>query len=369
MYFRSALIAAAATGCALIDAAGDLKPVAGEYHHENIGATASPRMAVAADLDGMGLLDVVVLDDSGAIQTAISDGNPGFYLVTPTQLRGYTSIAAVQLFDSPFFDIIAAGPNKLDILTSLGTGQLRATSLTVPAGFMPGKIAAGRILGQMQQPAIAIASASSPQLFVFTTPVTAPALKTIALHTQATDLAIGDIDTSNPGDELIVADDQLAIYTGPNADRKDEPLRGSTGRASHIAIGKLGGGDEVDVAYMHIFQGPAEIDLIDGSPTGLFDPGLPGLAPGVVGDSLLALDLDGDQLTDLATIFTDNSGKHRLVMLRNAGNGSNAFVVTELGVTGAPQAISAGDLDGDGSADFMLVPGAGGGVDLLLSHD
>lgn len=369
MSFRNLLIVTLVPGCALIDAAGKAQPATGGAHLENLAMGASPKQALPANLDGMFGTDVVVLDEGGGLQTALSQDGGMYKLTAMPLFTGYTSLAVADLGETPLSEVIAAGPGKLDMYRSMQDGFLARFPITVPGSFMPGKIAVGTILGNAA-PVIAVASANSGQVFVFSNPLGNATMATVSVGTMPPDdIACADVDSSAPGDELVVAEDQAIVaFSGPTMTRKDQPLRMGNGRATHIAAGHMRQGTEADVAYMHIFQGPAEVDVLFGSPTGLFD-GTGGFASGVVGDDLIAADIDGDGTTDLATIFSDNTGKRHVVTLHAQNNGSGiGFTQNDFTVGGNPQRLGVADLDGDGFADYMLAPGASGGIDLLLSR-
>ena len=374
MRFRSLAIAVFASGCALVDAAGEAHGpgASGGYKDPiNLPATANPRSAAIAELDGLPGPDIAVVRDDGSVQFFLQMDTSGqFQMMPPAQgLIGYSTIIAANLDgDSAFSELVAAGPGKLDVIVHDVTqpGMIRKVSLGVGPGFAPKAIAAAGV--DPPSAIIVAADASSQQVLVFFDPLAGQSPMVFPSDSIANDVAIADVDGSMPGQEVIVSHANHVTTLSQAMSRLDKDLVPGT-QARFLAVGGFGGGPGPDVAYQSLSQGPGEIGFMFGSPSGLV-PQTTFTGQGTSGDALLGADIDGDGASDLVSVFTDLSGKRILkFFVRIPGAPAPLqFAESALTVQARALSIATGDLNLDGRADFVLVPAMVGGVDVLESN-
>jgi len=372
MRFLSVALAILVPGCALIDAAGDSQGAGISYTKSNIpDTTAMPRAAVVAELDGIPGLDVVVLAEGGDVIACTNVGAASF-AVKNTSFSPYTTIGAFDLDADGKTEVIAAGPGVLDVLvpnmTAGGLSRIDLVAMTLDGTHTPRTLAAGQFANGSTTRSLVI-SYDTPEIQVIANPLgapgPAPTFTTIFANMAPNDLVVGDVNDTEAGQELVIANGvEITTFAGPAFTRTEQSV--GTGQATALAIGDFGSSAQLDVAWLHLAAGPGEIGMFYGSPTGLFDDGTR-FGPGTVGDDLAADDFDGDGRLDLATLFTDDGGVRTIrIFLHTAAEG--VFDQVEVAVDGSPTSFSTGDLDGDGKADFVLTPAKLGGVDLLLSR-
>ena len=375
MHFRSLALVVFASGCALVDASGkEHGPGAANSYKDPISlpASANPRSAAIAELDGAPGPDVAVVREDGSVQFFLQMGVTGqFQMVPPPQgLAGYTTILSANLdMDDGFSELVAAGPGKLDVIVH-DVGQpdmLRKISLVVPSGFMPRAIAASGV--DPASSLLVAADATSRQVFVFRNPLGAPSPMIFMADDIANDVAIADVDASMPGPEVIVSHANHITTVSASLARFDKDLVPGT-QARFLALGDFGGGPAPDVAYQALSQGPGEIGFMFGSPSGLV-PQTTFTGQGTAGDALLGADVDGDGVSDLVSVFTETSSGKRMLefFVRDPGNPMPLqFRESTLTVQARALTIATGDLNLDGRADFVLVPARLNGVDVIESN-
>jgi hypothetical protein len=368
MRFLSALVILS-SGCALIDAAGD--GGGGLTHRKaNIpNTTAAPRASAIANLDGMLGPDVVVVDETGRLIGCPSQSEPGTFDQHVTTFTGYTTVTALDLDGDGTTEVLAAGPGVLDVLvpdtSPEGFKRIALTAMTLDGTHTPRTLTAGNVPNGSVSRSVVISYADSPEVRVIANPLASATFTSLTMTMPPADLVVADVSSGVPGDELVVSD-QLAVaqFSGPALDRSDQTV--GNGSAQAFAIGEFGGGPEADVAYLRLSEGPGDIGILGGSPTGLFDPGTH-FGSGTAGDDLASGDFNGDGQDDLAVLYTENAGSRRIRLFLGTASAST-FGQDELVLDGHPTSFAVGDLDGDGISDFVLTPGSAGGVDLLLSH-
>ena len=127
----------------------------------------------------------------------------------------------------------------------------------------------------------------------------------------------------------------------------------SLSRSENVAIGNFDGDAYPDVAVAPLSEASVSIHLSNGSPMGDFAN--PIAVPTIVNVSrVLAGDLDGDGLDDLAAIGGSNS-TDIFTATADGGGGFTPLEVLTLSWE-APWMAELGDLDGSGTDDIVMVP-------------
>lgn len=373
MHFRDVAalgaVAVITGGCSLIDAAGEEVASTGGsgYRRGNIPNTGEmPRAVAVGDLNGSLGRDVAVLDDIGELRTCVNMGDTAvFSCMRHSEATGYELVALAHLDSGGTDIIIVAGVGRVDTYSFMG-GSLFKRSLSVPATFRPKKLMVGNFAAHPKQ-AIVVTSADTPEIRIFLDPISNPTPMTLTtMNGNPVDAVVANVNSGGDamGDELIVSEGgDIVTYAGAGFTRTARSVNG--GSANALAAGAFGSGGDVDIVWSHLSAGPGEIGIFHGSPTGLFDNGTR-FAPGFASNNVHAVDLDGDGLDDVAALYTENAGKQQLKRFVTRTTGG--FTEDEdLVFDGMPRTVVFGDLDTDGVDDILVVPGAGGGVDLLLT--
>ena len=135
--------------------------------------------------------------------------------------------------------------------------------------------------------------------------------------------------------------------------------------------------DQLFEAVAYDFNRDGEVDLLleDGGFALVFLPGrgdgtfgAPVVSPTAEETRLIAAELTGDDIEDVALLGYVESGPDSLIVL--AGNGQGSFVETQRQVlAGEAASIQAGDLDADGASDLVIGYYASSSIDLLFGND
>ncbi len=359
-------------GCSLIDAAGDEVASSGSgYKRSNIPNTsAMPRAVAVGALNGSLSRDVVVLDENGDVMTCVNMGDQTvFNCMRHPEATGYELVALAHLDSGPTDIIIVAALGRVDTYSFMG-GPLVKRSLAVPATFRPKKLMVGTFAVHPKQ-AIVVTSADTPEIRIYLDPIGNPTVMTMTtMNGNPVDAVVANVNSGADatGDELIVSEGgDIVTYAGSAFTRTAQSLSG--GSANALAAGAFGSGGDADIVWSHLRAEPGELGIFHGSPTGLFDMGTR-FAPGFATNNVHVVDLDGDGLDDVAALYTELAGKQQLkrFLARPTGGFTGGFTEDDdLVLEGPARQVVFGDLDTDGVDDILIVPGAGGGVDLLLT--
>lgn len=359
------------SGCALLDAKGD--PHGDVFGGPGGGVTFdtvevfpfATGAAVPANLDGNDQPDLLLLENSNLVY---SINNNGEFMPTTQIEGGYNKIAAADLDGDGLDDPIGAAQNVLDAFRTVGgtppsfvRHQIAMQGVTLP-GSPPDLIVMGAF-GIGAGRSLAITYEGLNQIIVVHSTFQNPSTSvTLATDQQPFALLAANIARDTDEDELVWADNQLSEIDSTLMTTKKHGYA----RPAHMVTGDFYG-QFLAVAYDDKdSSGP--VTLLNGGAGGFPDQSFDPLQLGslIQPDALAAGDFDGDGMEDLA-VLDRNGGRTIRLFLQRAG-AQEPHEERVLEVDGQPQRMSTADFNGDGVTDFLLTPGGRGGVDLLLSN-
>ena len=358
--------------------AGFLPPV-------SFNATNHAEKIAAADVNGDGILDVVVGEtvDIGPLATLavmINTGNGNFaapviYDAAPGGRFGSTAVALADLDNDGDVDLIGGGlyengsidNGAVTIRRNNGNGTFGAAEIILftNPNFIsnPKEITTGFINGDgFPDIVAAVPSGRAIEGFVvvnsngsggFNTPVYYEASQ------QTFDVAVVDLDKGGHGDVITVANSSAAVTVHKNLGNGSFPVLTRYEVASlsdAVESADIDNDGDIDIVVngvVDIVSNDGVVKILKNNGNGTFAPAIDYTPARTFGDMKLR-DINGDGFLDLVLAPNACCSPYHFGTAVNLGNGTFApTVVTEVFSCG-DGTIDAADLDGDGDLDIVL---------------
>ena len=356
--------------------AGFLPPV-------NFNAINHAEKIAAGDVDGDGILDVVVGEvvDIGPLATLavmINTGNGNFaapviYDAAPGGRFGSTAVALADLDNDGDLDLIGGGlysvgsvdNGAVTIRRNNGNGTFGSAEIILFDNFVsqPKEITTGFLNGDgFADIVAAVPSGRAIEGFVvvnsngsggFNTPVYYEASQ------QTFDVAVVDLDKDGHGDVITVANSSAAVTVHKNLGNGSFPVLTRYEVASlsdAVESADIDNDGDIDIVVngvVDIVSNDGVVKILKNNGNGTFAPAIDYTPTRTFGDMKLR-DINGDGFLDLVLAPNACCSPYHFGTALNLGNGTFApTVVTEVFSCG-DGTIDAADLDGDGDLDIVL---------------
>lgn len=360
----------------------------------------SPTMAALADLNGDGKLDLAVVNYASTTvsvflnATAANATTPSFAAKKDFPTGSGPRYVAVGDFNGDGKpDLAVANQIATTVGVLINTTPTGATSPSFAAGveFTTGSGVPSVVVGDFNgdgKPDLAVGNSSSGTISVLlNTAATGAAMPSFAPKVDLTagpqdsglDLAIGDLDGDGRPDLAVTSYSTRTISafinaTTPNAatatfaTRSDIPDQ--SGPAA-VAIGDLNGDGRPDLVVANYDASTisvlANTTATAGSKASFADP--VELTAGIGDPSVAIADLNGDGQLDLA--LTNSGTAAVAVFVNTTARGAtppSMLARMDFATGDGPGFVAAGDLDGDGRPDLVVVRGLADDISILLAR-
>lgn len=361
-----------------------------------VRAGSLPASVASADMDGDGILDLLVANvgrindkqstDKGDLAVLFGVGDGSFRPGTSIRVGDNPIAVAVHPAGPAGAGLLAVtanrGGNSISVLRISTTGEF-AAPLTIPVGIAPNAVVLADFDGD-DLTDIAVANAATDEIgpladengrllpgscSLILQTQTGGFIKVATLPTGGNPeaIAVGNLDTDGLPDLVFVhpyADEgQIVIYCraadGSFDVANPRPPITVGFKPSAVAIGDIDGDGRKDIVVANSMSD--DVSVVRQLPNGQFAQPGRALPVGTSPYGVLVIDVDDDRKPDIVTV---NQGSNDVTVLRGIGDG--AFLPATSIVTGSyPSSLVAGHFDADGAIDLVTADLNDGTVSFL----